>query len=61
MTHAKQTKESANSFPFISSELQFADFVPLRLVLFFPVEFLYEVIDALRDVISECEDFKVMQ
>ncbi len=47
MTHAEQTKESANSFPFIISELEFADFVLLCLVFFFPVEFLYEVVDTL--------------
>lgn len=47
MTHAEQIKECANSFPFIVGELEIADFVALRLILFLPVEFLDEVVDTL--------------
>jgi hypothetical protein len=47
MTHTEQAKKRVNSCPFIISELEIADFIVLRLVLFLPVEFLDEVVDTL--------------
>jgi len=56
MTHTEQTEERTNPFPFIIGELEIADFEALRLVLFIPVEFFNEVVDALQDVTNECGD-----